>query len=261
MRRILQLTLALMFIMGTACLRAQITNPDTLVAHPPPNPANHPIQPIDNLQWLWPFAKPEPTGRASDLRLDPRFHAILSANFHQPQAMWGNTDPARTQPLDAIIPLFLSRYGTVTTQDNRYISIDGCVPSFCPAHGLLWIDLGTPHPLMVFAAVNWPAEGHTTDESSASYNLWLFSNHVLSAAELPLPLTEAIAHWDARLAAAHRLVPHIQHATLVEPGGAPYALNPALTGANTIAPQPDTTAQDDQPAHGTELKSRNQPRN
>ena len=169
--------------------------------------------------------------------------------------------PARTQPLDAIIPLFLSRYGTVTTQDNRYISIDGCVPDFCAAHGLLWIDLGTPHPLIVFAAVNWSTEGHTTDEASANYNLWLFSNHVLSAAELPLPLTEAISHWDARLASAHRLVPHIDHATLVEPGGAPYDLSPALAGANTIAPQPDTTAQDDQPAHSTELKSRNEPHN
>ena len=261
MRCTLQLALALLLTMGTVSLRAQITNPDTLVAHPPRNPAHGPIQPVDNLQWVWAFAKPEPIGRASDLRLDPRFHALLTANFHQPQAMWGDTDAARTQPLDAVIPLFLSRYGTVTTQDNRYISIDGCVPDFCAAHGLLWIDLGTPHPLMVFAAVNWSTESHTTDEASANYDLWLFPNHVLSAAELPLPLTEAIAHWDARLAAAHRLVPHIEHATLVEPSGAPYALNPPLAGANTIAPQPDTTAQDDQPARSTQLKSRNEPRN
>jgi hypothetical protein len=258
MRRTLQLAiLTLLLLIAATAMRAQITNPDTLVAHPPRNPAHHPIQPTESLQWLWAFAKPEPIGRASDLRLDPRFHALLTANFHQPQAMWGDTDPARTQPLDAVISLFLSRYGTITTQDNRYLSIDGCVPDFCAAHGLLWVDLGTPHPLMVFAAVNWSTEGHTTDESTANYNLWLFSDHVLSAAELPLPLTEAIAHWDARLAAAHRLVPHIEHATLVEPGGAPYALNPALTGANTIAPQPDTTAQDDEPAHSTELKPRN----
>jgi len=58
---------------------------------------------------------------------------------------------------------------------------------------------------------------------------------------LPLALTEAISHWDARLAAAHRLVPHINHALLVEPDGSPYALDPQLAGANSIAPQPDTT--------------------
>lgn len=261
MRHALQLAAFTLLLTAATATRAQITNPATLVAPPPHNPARKPIAPTDSYQWLWAFTKPEPIGRASDLRLDSRFHALLSSNFHQPQAMWGNTDPAHTQPLDAVIPLFLSRYGAVTTQDNRYLSIDGCVPIFCAAHGLLWIDLGTPHPLIVFAAVNWSTESHTTDESTASYDLWLFSNHILSAAELPLPLTEAIAHWDARLAAAHRLVPHIQHATLVEPGGAPYALNPALAGANTIAPQPDTTAQDDQPARSTELKSRNEPRN
>jgi hypothetical protein len=258
MRRTLQLAALTLLLIAASALRAQITNPDTLVAHPPSNPAHAPIQPTDNLQWLWAFAKPEPIGRATDLRFDPRFHTLLFANFHEPQAMWGDTDPARTQPLDAVIPLFLARYGTVTTQNNRYISIDGCVPTFCPAHGMLWIDLGTPHPLIVFAAVNWTTEGHTTGESAANYNLWLFPNHVLSAAELPLALTEAIAHWDARLAAAHRLVPHIQHATLIEPGGAPYALNPALAGANTIAPQPDTTAQDDQPAHSTQLQTRHE---
>jgi hypothetical protein len=43
-----------------------------------------------------------------------------------------------------------------------------------------------------------------------------------------------------RLAAAHRMVPHIAHALLVEPDGTPAALNPELAGANTIAPQPDT---------------------
>ena len=64
-----------------------------------------------------------------------------------------------------------------------------------------------------------------------------------SADNLPLALTESLSHWDARLAAAHRLVPHIEHATLIEPSGAPYALTPALVGANTIAPQPDTTHQ------------------
>lgn len=261
MRRTLQLAALALLLTAAESICAQITNPDTLVAHPPANPAHRPVQSTDNLQWLWTFTKPQPIGRATDLRLDPRFRALLLANLHEPQAMWGNTDPAHTQPLDAIIPLFLSRYGTVTTQDNRYISIDGCVPTFCAAHGLLWIDLGTPHPLIVFAAVNWTTESHTTDQAAANYNLWLFSNHVLSAAELPLPLTEAIAHWDARLAAAHRIVPHIEHATLIEPGGAPYALNPALAGANTIAPQPDATAQDDQPARSTELKSRNEPRN
>ncbi len=34
-------------------------------------------------------------------------------------------------------PALLARYGHITTQENRYITIDGCVRKFCPAHGML----------------------------------------------------------------------------------------------------------------------------
>jgi hypothetical protein len=242
--------------MSVSSLRAQITSPDTLIAAPPHNPAHTPLRSSENLQWLWSFAHPEPIGRATDLGVDPRFHALLSDDFNQPQAMWG-PEPGHNPPLDAIIPLFLSRYGTVTTQHNRYLTIDGCVPDFCAAHGLLWIDLGTPHPLVIFAGVTWSPESHTTDEAAANYDLWLYPNRQLSPDDLPIAFTESVSHWDARLAAAHRLVPHIAHALLIEPNGTPHELTPSLVGANTLAPQPDTTAQDDQPARSTQLKPRN----
>ena len=237
MRRTLQLAAALLL---SAAAHAQITSPDKLVAPKPANPADHaPVKPTDSLQWLWAYSKPEPNGRATELRLDEHFQTLLRENFHLRQTMWGS-EHGQNQPLDVIIPLFLSRYGTVTAEGNRYLSIDGCIPSFCAAHGLLWVDLGSPHPLMVFAAVNWTTKSHTTDEAAADYNLWLFSNRELSADALPFALTGSLAHWDARLAAAHRLVPHIAHAVLVQPSGAPLALTPSLIGANTIAPQPDT---------------------
>lgn len=239
MRTILQLAAALL-LLGATTTRAQITNPDNLIPSPPRNPAeHHSIKPSDDLQWLWPFTRPAPVGQASSLRLDGRFQTFLQDNFKQPQSMWGA--PEAHMPLTAIIPLFLTNYGTVTATDNRYISIDGCVPNFCAASGLLWIDLGRPHPLAIFAAVNWNPEAHTIDEPTADYNLWLFSNRQLDADALPLPLTEAISHWNIRLAASHRLVPHIAHALLVEPNGSPFPLDPAMAGANVIAPQPDTT--------------------
>lgn len=257
MRRTLKLAAFTLLITAALSARAQITSPDTLGPKTPHNPARGPVtKRTDPLQWLWAFANPEPIGRATDLRLDARFHALLSNNFNHPQAFWG-PDPDENQPLNAIIPLFLSHYGTVTTQQNRYLTVDGCVPDFCAAHGLLWFDLGTPHPLVIFAAVNWSPESHTTNEAAANYNLWIYPNRELSADDLPLAFTETISHWDARLAAAHRLVPHVEHATLIEPNGVPYALTPSVVGANTIAPQPDTTALDDQPARSTELKPRN----
>jgi len=241
MRTTLQLAAALLLFgsLGATTTRAQVTDPNKLIAPPPRNPALHRPSSADNLQWLWPYTHPAPIGEAANLRIDARFQAFLHDSFEQAQSMWG--PPNSQEPLATIIPLFLNQYGTVTATDNRYITVDGCVPSFCAASGLLWIDLGRPHPLAVFAAVNWDPKAHTTDQPAADYNLWLFSNCQLDADALPLALTEAIAHWDIRLASAHRLVPHIVHALLVEPDGSPFALNPDLTGANTIAPQPDTT--------------------
>jgi len=240
MRHTLHLaTLTLLLFIG-ATTRAQITNPDNLIAPPPPNPARpQQVKPTDDLQWLWPYTHPEPVGEAAALRLDARFQSFVLDAFKQPQSIWG---PANTrEPLATIIPLFLTRYGAVTATGNRYLTVDGCVPSFCAASGLLWIDLGRPHPLAVFAAVNWNPDAHTVDEPTADYNLQLFSNRQLSPNALPFALTEAIAHWTLRLASAHRLVPHIAHALLIEPDGTPSALDPAMAGANVIAPQPDTT--------------------
>jgi hypothetical protein len=240
MRHTLHIATTLLLIAGAATTHAQVYNPDNLIGKPPAPPAHqHITSNPDDLQWLWPFTRPTPIGSADNLRLDAHFQSFLSDNFKQPQTMWG---PQTThEPLPAVIPLFLSRYGTVTAEQNRYIAIDGCVPSFCAASGLLWIDLGRPHPLAVFAAVNWNPDAHTTAESTADYNLWLYPNRTLGPDELPIALTQAIAHWNIRLAAAHRLVPHIARALIIEPDGSPYALDPAMAGANAIAPQPDTT--------------------
>jgi hypothetical protein len=205
---------------------------------PPQGPTHHPAQTTDDLQWLWQFTKPAPVGRATDLRLDERFHSLLSREFKQPQAMWGSTP--HYEKLTAIIPLFLSAHGDVESDAGRYLTIDGCVPSFCPAHGLLWIDLGSSQPTLVFAAVNWTAQSHTTAEPNADYNLWLFANRQLDPDTLPFALTAAISRWDARLAAAHRAIPHIANAILVEPDGTPHTLDPKATGANTLPPQPET---------------------
>lgn len=190
---------------------------------------------IGSLQWLWQYAQPVPNGNAVTLRGDERFQMLLQTSFKQPQAFWG-----KNVPLSDVIPRFLERYGQVNAKDNRYLSVDGCVPSFCAAHGMLWIDMGEQNPLMIFAAVDWTTQEHSVDESTANYNLWLFTNRQLSPDSLPFALTQAISDWDTRLASAHRGVPHIAHALLVEPDGKPFPLTPKLVGANTLPPQPDT---------------------
>ena len=223
---------------ATTKLCGQISNPSEMVSGPPKAPPTRqrPHGPSSaSLQWLWQYAEPMPNGNAVALRNDERFPALLSAAFKQPQTFWG-----KDVPLSEAIPRFLARYGEVNAKSNRYLSIDGCVPSFCAAHGMLWIDLGAQDPLLVFVGVDWTTEAHTTEEVNADYNLWIFPNRQISGDALPLALTEAIADWDARLASAHRGVPHVAHALLVEPSGQASPLNPKLVGANSLPPQPDT---------------------
>lgn len=239
MRNLLQFA-AIMLLSRAAAIPAQISNPDSLIAPAPKPPAPHqrPGSLGTDLQWLWAFTKPAPLGRADDLRLDARFQDLLKSSFKQPQAMWGSG--TSTPSLATVIPLFLTQYGEVTSDKDRVFTVDGCVPGFCPAHGMLWADLGATHPLLVFAAVKWSTENHPTGDTAADYDLWLFPNRNLSADSFPLELSESISRWDARLATAHRLVPHIAHAVIVEPDGTPQGLDPQLAGANTLQPQPDT---------------------
>ena len=238
MRFPLQLALATLLSAACSGASAQISDPNDMVTGPPkPPPTRQAARKPNagNLQWLWAYAQPTPNGNAVALRGDERFLTLIETEFKQPQSFWG-----KPVPISAVIPRFLARYGEVNTKSNRYLTVDGCVPSFCAAHGMLWVDLGSPDPLLVFAAVNWTTENHTTDEAAADYNLWLFTSRQMSADAVPLSLTTSIADWDARLAGAHRGVPHILHAILVEPDGQPYALNPMLAGANTLPPQTDT---------------------
>ncbi len=248
MRYSLPFAAAVLLLLPGATSRAQISDPNKLVVGPPRPHTQGPSRPrkdtVGNLQWLWQYAQPVPNGNAVALWNDDRFSTLLGAEFKQPQAFWG-----KQVPLAEVIPRFLSRYGEINSSSNRYLTVDGCVPSFCAAHGMLWIDLGQPDPLLVFAAVHWTTEAHTTDEANADYNLWLFTSRQLSADALPFALTSAISNWDARLAGAHRGVPHIANAILVEPDGKPFALNPKMAGANTLPPQIDTVTP---PAPGSE---------
>ena len=237
-KKVAQLAVGLALMTGVNCGWAQISNPNDMVTGPPkPPPVRQRVKGPSSasLQWLWKYTEPQPNGNAVALRGDERFASLLQRSFKQSQAMWG-----KDVPVSEVIPRFLARYGEVNAKSNRYMSVDGCVPSFCAAHGMLWVDLGAVDPLMMFVAVDWTTEGHTTDEQNADYNLWLFPNREVSADALPLALTEAVSDWDARLASAHRGVPHVAHAVLVEPDGQSFPLNPTLVGANTLPPQPDT---------------------
>jgi hypothetical protein len=224
MRMFLHLA-ATLALTGALATHAQITNPDALIAPPPRNPAQHkPIQPTDDLQWLWQYTRPEPDGDALALVRDPRFAILLRNQLTAPQPFWRDgADPL----WNVASQYFGVTQGGVHSSDNRYITVSGCVPHQCRDQGLLWLDTAPPHPWLVFVATAWVPEGHSYTDPQAAFNLWLFPTRSLDPQHPPASLVHAISEWN-------RTAPQLINAAIVvDPDGTPHKVNPTLLGATS----------------------------
>jgi hypothetical protein len=223
MRHLLQLA-AVLFTLAPMATPAQITSPQI----------NRPKkQPKENLEWLWKFTPPPADGRENDLVLDPRFRPFLAQYLTAPQTFWGNQKTGFKTLAETALD-FLSVPDKVLADDNRYVTVTGCVYRFCPARGLLWVDLGGPHPLVAFAAIDWIKDNKTPDQPDAEYTMWLFANHPIDPDHIPSALTHTIARWTAEPPSGSTVIQHITNAILVDPDGTPHQIPTAAIGANSI---------------------------
>jgi hypothetical protein len=224
MRRLLQLA-AIVALTATAA-HAQISSPDKLVAPPPPNPALQAPRPEEDLQWLWQYVKPAPTGNKHDLLDDARFTALLNDNLKAPQAMWGTG-----VPLDEAARAFLSGEGEVASTDNRHLTITGCVVDHCAQRGLLYADLGERNPLVVFLALRWNEQTRTTDEPGAPFTLWVFPSRTLDPHQLPQPLKESFSAFTRGDGCKAN---NITNVIVVDPNGVPHILGTFEAGVMPV---------------------------
>lgn len=237
MRRLLQFAAALLFMAILA--PAQIHSPQINKKEKPQR---------ENVEWLWQYtpAPPDTNGRENDLVQDPHFAPFLEQFLTAPQTFWGVPINGRYRSLPNTALDHLTVPDKVIADDNRYISITGCVVHFCPARGLLWVDLNGSHHLVVFAAIDWIKEGHPTADPAAEYTLWLFPNQPLSATgtvvHAPLALTKAIARWTAKPLPGSGIVQNITHAILVGPDGTPHEIAPSALGVTSPTSHADTEA-------------------
>ncbi|MCU1320937.1 MAG: hypothetical protein JWM43_586 [Acidobacteriaceae bacterium] len=213
----------------------------------------------EDVTWLALFANPAPNGRQNELIRDPRFKGFLRDHLTAPQTFWNDNEPL----VDTILE-FLEVPNQVVLDDNRYLSADGCVKAFCPARGLVFIDLGTAHPLVAFVAIDWVKENKTPDQSGAEYTLWLFSNRALNPGEsevegnrIPPALKNAIARWSGQPSSGSVAIPHITNAVLVDPNGTPHQVSPATVGVPAFTQSkpaiatPSTPTSTQQPTTGS----------
>jgi len=224
MKLTLQLAAIHIILTLAATARAQVTNPDNLIAPPPPPiqfRGRHLVKTTD-FQWLWQYTTPAPDGNESALLADPHFRIMLRDNLTAPQSFWRDGK----LPLSDVARLyFTTRSGTVHSIDNRYVTLGGCVASMCEDQGLLWIDTAPQHPTLVFAATEWTTLGKPVADPEADFNLWVFSSRPLDPDHIPQSLVSAIADWNA-------VAPqHIQTALIIDPDGTPHKVDPVSLGA------------------------------
>ena len=233
MRTPLQLAALLLTI--TATSRAQISNPDNLIAPPPPPiqfRGKHLVKPVADFQWLWQYTTPAPDGNEGALLTDAHFRSMLRDNLTAPQSFWRDGK----LPLADVARLYFSMItGPVHGIDNRYVTFNSCVPHLCYDQGLIWVDTAPQHPTVVFAATEWTTQGKSYADPEADFNLWLFSSRPLDPGHIPQSLVAAIADWNA-------IAPqHIQIALIIDPDGTPHKVDPATLGATpstTTTPVP-----------------------
>jgi hypothetical protein len=234
--RPLQLAAALLILLADA--RAQMPTPG-----PPPPQTSAPQNkkekkpPKTNVEWLWQYGPPPADGRETQLVLDTRFRPFLAQNLTAPQTFWGNPKTGY-KPLDQTALDFLSMPDKVLADNNRYLSITGCVFRFCPERGLLWIDLNGPHPLVVFNAIDWVKDSKTPDQPGAEYTLWAFANQPIDPEHIPAALIHSVARWTAHPPPGNKEIQQIRNAVLVDPDGTPHNIPPASIGANTFTLPP-----------------------
>jgi hypothetical protein len=195
----------------------------------------------EDVSWLAPYATPAPDGRGNDLLRDTHFRLFLRDHLTARQIFWNENESLADTAIE-----FLGVPGQVILDDNRYLSFDGCVPHFCPSRGLLFVDLGTAHPLVVFIAVDWVKDNKVPGQTGAEYTLWLFSNRALNIAggtddasteHVPPALIHIISRWAAQPTAGTTVLPNITNSVLVDPTGTPHQVPPASLGITPASKQ------------------------
>jgi hypothetical protein len=197
-----------------------------------------------DLEWMWQYSPDPPKnldGRENELIQDPHYRNFLAEYFTAPQSFWGSTtlDPrdSKRKSLADTVDDFLTVPGKVVADENRYITVTGHVFHYPPGRGLLFADLNTPHPLVVFAAIDWIRESHPTTEPDAEYTVWIFTNQKPGTPQnpdnLPPPLVRSLTRWMAEPLAGSGIKQKITAAILVDSDGTPHQI-PVPGGVNAV---------------------------
>jgi hypothetical protein len=199
-----------------------------------------------DLEWMWQYS-PEPhnpDGRENQLIQDPEFPHFLEEYFTAPQSFWGPkpTDPKAPthKSLPQTVYDFLAIPGQVIADQERYITVTGAVFHFRTSRGLVFADLNSAKPLVVFAAIDWIRDSKPVADPQAEYTLWIFPNQPpgppSAPTNLPPPLVKSLTRWLATPVPGTSFPQRVTHAILVDADGTPHEIP-----LPTVAAAPEET--------------------
>jgi hypothetical protein len=178
-----------------------------------------------DLAWVRTFTSADK--KNSDNKWDPRFRALIKQSFDQRQTFW--RDHGRFLTLPELVMEFIGIPEGVSLEQDRFVTMAGCVPHACSARGMVWIDTkGTGRPLVLFVAPQDVSTEQT--EKRALQHLWVFSSVELNWQKMPPQFEASFARWYRSYRATWAQYYQLDGVmvTLVEPSGLSYDLSPGL---------------------------------
>ena len=157
-----------------------------------------------------------------DLKWDQRFKPFVNHYLHMKQKIVPNSGS-----MGDVASLYLGLPDEYRSEDGRYFYADGCMPQACPAKGLLWVDMTTSRPTVVFAAVDDPS-----GLAAPGATLYLFTSRELSPSNLPGKLKSSISYWTSKPFAdrTYQMFGRISKAVIIGPDGGERSIDPITVG-------------------------------
>jgi hypothetical protein len=179
--------------------------------------------PVD-LSWLHEFVGPY---SGKDIKWDPRFQALITSSLHQRQSIW--RDHGKVVSLPDLVQVFIGTPRSVLVDEDRFYTIEGCVPHDCTDKGMVWIDnASAAKPAVIFIAMS--SVNTAMGEHGDPIHLWLFSSTALNWQKLPPNFLLRLNQWwlETQSYSKSDVDDELALVTIVQPDGETVDLTPAL---------------------------------
>ena len=119
---------------------------------------------------------PSTNGYANAFIGDPRFIPLLKRSLPQHQSWWVN-GYGGSAPVSSVVEEFFGIPKNFVADEDRYVTVTGCVPHDCTTTGMLWIDTATKPVTVIFVGEDIVAESL---KGESGYHLYIYTSREIT---------------------------------------------------------------------------------